>query len=201
MEIVSREASILQVRRSTDLLTKLTIRNFKRLEEAEIELGHPVLFVGPNNSGKTSALQALSLWEIGVKRWSEKRGTRKPPGKRPGAAINRRDLIAIPVPEANLLWRNLHVREVTRSGSKAVTTTNAALMSSWKESQLTGLGVAVWNSITPMMSPCSAGLFESERGIPLKGWRSRRKQLGYKSPSCLQCLVCRRTKPASSVGQ
>ena len=112
------------------MLTKLTIRNFKRLEEVEIELGHPVLFVGPNNSGKTSTLQALSLWEIGVKRWSEKerkRSTKKPPGKRPGAAINRRDLIAVPVPEANLLWRNLHVREVVRSGSKAVATTNVRI--------------------------------------------------------------------------
>ncbi len=110
------------------MLTKLTIRNFKKLEESEIELGHPVLFVGPNNSGKTSALQALSLWEIGVKRWSEKkRGTKKPTGKRPGAAINRRDLIAVPVPEANLLWRNLHVREVTRSGNKAVATTNVRI--------------------------------------------------------------------------
>jgi urease alpha subunit len=31
--------------------------------------------------------------------------------------INRRDLIAIPVPDANLLWRNLHVRKVERGES------------------------------------------------------------------------------------
>ena len=34
------------------------------------------------------------------------------PERRPGVTINRRDLIAIPVPGANLLWRNLHVRDV-----------------------------------------------------------------------------------------
>jgi predicted ATPase len=41
------------------VLTKLTIRNFKRFTSAEIELGNPVVFIGPNNSGKTTALQAL----------------------------------------------------------------------------------------------------------------------------------------------
>ena len=55
------------------MLTKLTIRNFKRFEEVKIELGNPVAFIGPNNSGKTSAMQALALWDIGLKRWNEKR--------------------------------------------------------------------------------------------------------------------------------
>lgn len=94
------------------MLTKLVVRNFKRFDAVEIELGHPVVFVGPNNSGKTSALQALALWEIGLKRWNEKRAGQKAPEKRPGVAINRRDLIAVPVPNAKLLWRDLHVRDV-----------------------------------------------------------------------------------------
>ena len=96
------------------MLTKLTIRNFKRFGEVEIELGSPVVFVGPNNSGKTSALQALALWDIGLKRWNERRSGRETPSKRPGVTVNRRDLVAIPVPNANLLWRELHVREVSR---------------------------------------------------------------------------------------
>ena len=45
------------------MLTKLTIRNFKRFGEVEIELGSPVVFIGPNNSGKTSAMQALALFD------------------------------------------------------------------------------------------------------------------------------------------
>ena len=49
------------------MLTKLTIRNFKRFGEVEIELGNPVVFIGPNNSGKTSALQGLALWDAGLK--------------------------------------------------------------------------------------------------------------------------------------
>ena len=97
------------------MLTKLIIRNFKRFGKVEIELGSPVVFIGPNNSGKTSAMQALALWDIGLKRWNEKRsGKKSTPEKRPGVTVNRRDLVAIPIPDANLLWRGLHVRDVRK---------------------------------------------------------------------------------------
>ena len=97
------------------MLTKLTIRNFKRFGDVEIELGSPVVFIGPNNSGKTSAMQALALWDVGVKRWRERWPDQKASEKRPGVTINRRDLIAVPVPNANLLWRQLRVRGVSRT--------------------------------------------------------------------------------------
>ena len=86
------------------MLTKVTIRNFKRFDEVSFELGSPVVLVGPNNSGKTSALQALALWDAGLKHWNEKRLGKRMPKKRPGVTINRRDLIAAPAPKANLLW-------------------------------------------------------------------------------------------------
>ncbi len=103
------------------MLTKLIIRNFKRFRDAEIELGSPVIFIGPNNSGKTTALQALALWDIGLRRWREKRAGRPEATKRPGVTINRRDLVAVPVPGANLLWRDLHVREMDRAEAKLQT--------------------------------------------------------------------------------
>lgn len=103
------------------MLTKLTVRNFKKFGKDEIELGNPVVFIGPNNSGKTSALQALALWEVGLKRWNEKRKGKTAPEKRPGVTINRRDLVAIPVPDANLLWRDLHVRDVQKVDGKQKT--------------------------------------------------------------------------------
>lgn len=96
------------------MLTKLTIRNFKRFGEVEIELGNPVVFIGPNNSGKTSAMQALALWDAGLKRWNEKRSGKSVPEKRSGVTVNRRDLLAVPVPNAALLWRELHVRDVQK---------------------------------------------------------------------------------------
>lgn len=103
------------------MLTKLRIRNFKLFEDVEIELGERVVFVGPNNSGKTSALQALALWNAGVRRWVEKRGSGNIPKERAGVTLNRRDLIALPIPTANLLWRDLHVREGYREEGKTKT--------------------------------------------------------------------------------
>ena len=103
------------------MLTRLTIRNFKRFDEVEIELGSPVVFIGPNNSGKTSAMQALALWDIGLRRWNEKRSGKSAPEKRPGVTVNRRDLVAIPIPDANLLWRGLHVRNVRKVEGRQVT--------------------------------------------------------------------------------
>ena len=100
------------------MLTKLTIRNFKRFGEAEVELGNPVVFIGPNNSGKTSAMQALALWNIGLKRWNEKRSGQSAPSKRPGVTVNRRDLLAMPVPSAALLWRGLHTRRISKVGGR-----------------------------------------------------------------------------------
>jgi len=96
------------------MLTGLRIRNFKRFGDVDIELGKSVVFIGPNNSGKTSALQALALWDIGLRQWNAKRGGKASPEKRPGVTINRRDLISIPVPAADLLWRNLRVRHGRR---------------------------------------------------------------------------------------
>ena len=103
------------------MLTKLICRNFKRFGEIEVELGNPVVFIGPNNSGKTTALQALTLWDIGIKRWNEHRKGRPKAEKRPGVAVNRRDLISVPVPNARLLWRNLQVRDVQRIDGKQQT--------------------------------------------------------------------------------
>lgn len=97
------------------MLTRVQLRNFKRFEDVTIELGNPVVFIGPNNSGKTTALQALALWDIGLRRWNEKRKGTRPPERRPGVTINRRDLYAMPVPDADLLWRDLHTREIRRT--------------------------------------------------------------------------------------
>ena len=104
------------------MLTKITIRNFKRFEDIKIELGQFVVFIGPNDSGKTTALQALTLWSIGLRQWNAKRRGKQSPEKRPGVTINRNDLLAIPVPSANLLWNDLHVRDITKTTGKMQTT-------------------------------------------------------------------------------
>lgn len=103
------------------MLTRLTIENFKRFTRVEIELGSRVVFIGPNNCGKTTALQALALWDLGLHRWNEKRKGKETPEKRPGVTINRQDLVSVPSPSSKLLWRDLHIRELSRENGRQLT--------------------------------------------------------------------------------
>src|SRR5207245_4551312 len=97
------------------MLTRLRIRRFKRFRDVSIDLGKAVVLIGPNNCGKTTALQALALWDIGIRRWNEKWKGKSLPERRPCVTVNSCDLISIPVPSANLLWRDLHVRDIRRT--------------------------------------------------------------------------------------
>lgn len=94
------------------MLTRLRVRNFKMLEELDIELGERVVFIGPNNSGKTTAMQALTLWELGLRRWNGRRDEGNSATDQLGVAINRRDATAIPGRNADQLWRNRIVAEL-----------------------------------------------------------------------------------------
>ena len=105
------------------MLTRLRVTNFKRFSNADIELGKAVVLIGPNNSGKTTILQALALWQIGLREWTTKR-TGGAPEKRPGVTINSNDLIPIPTPDVKLLWHDLHVRNVRRDQDKKQRTQN-----------------------------------------------------------------------------
>ncbi len=97
------------------MLTNITVRNFKQFEDVSVELDDVVVFVGPNDSGKTTALQALALWELGLRRWRDRWGMMPADEmRRPGVSINRLDLFSVPVSHANLLWRGLRTREANR---------------------------------------------------------------------------------------
>ncbi len=91
------------------MLTRLSVRNFKGLADTDIELGSTVVLIGPNNSGKTSALQALALWQSGLDQWLARRGGGNAQ-ERTGVTLNRAALTHTPVPDARLLWRNLRVQ-------------------------------------------------------------------------------------------
>ncbi|MBM3326669.1 MAG: ATP-binding protein [Calditrichaeota bacterium] len=97
------------------MLTKIQIQNFKRFDDISIDLGRTVVFIGPNQMGKTSALQALTLWDLGAKKWIAKRGGKILPKKRPGVTINRKDLIPLPQESTRDLWKNLKVRSHTKN--------------------------------------------------------------------------------------
>lgn len=105
------------------MITKITINNFKKIDKVSFEITSPLVLIGPNNSGKTSILQAITLWEAGLKKWALHKALKggKNNGKRTGISINRKDLISLPVPSAKLLWHNLNTHQVTKINGKPST--------------------------------------------------------------------------------
>jgi predicted ATPase len=104
------------------VITRLIVKNFKRFEHIELDLDSAVVFIGPNNSGKTTALQALALWELGVRKWGEIYLTKSKKRKHGSITINRREILAIPTTSAKQLWRNLCVKygKITPDGKQEV---------------------------------------------------------------------------------
>ena len=98
------------------LLHYLEIQNFKRFgDKQRIELDHPAVLIGPNNCGKTTAIQAIALWSQAVKTWHDSKG-KAPPKERTSTSLNRLNIVSVPVQRTRYFWHNTNVR----SGNKDV---------------------------------------------------------------------------------
>ncbi len=92
------------------LLHYLELQNFKRFGDRQrIELDHPAVLIGPNNCGKTSAIQALAIWSLAVKTWfdAKKSSSAK---ERTATALNRLAIVSVPVQRTRYFWHNTQVR-------------------------------------------------------------------------------------------
>ncbi|WP_313299711.1 AAA family ATPase [Stenotrophomonas sp.] len=93
------------------LLHYLEIENFKRFgEQQRIELDHPTVLIGPNNCGKTSAIQALALWSQAVRAWYDARKDSSA-RERTATSLNRLNIVAVPVQRTRSFWHNTNVRK------------------------------------------------------------------------------------------
>jgi ABC-type cobalamin/Fe3+-siderophores transport system ATPase subunit len=92
------------------LLHYLEINNFKRFgDKQRIELDHPAVLIGPNNCGKTSAIQAIALWSQAVKTWHDVRQSSLAKD-RTATALNRLAIVSVPVQRTRYFWHNTKVR-------------------------------------------------------------------------------------------
>lgn len=82
------------------MITQLTLRNFKSIDEETYSFSKFDLLVGRNNSGKSTILQALSIWQFCLNEFhrTKRSGTS-------GKQVVLPNFTALPVPEFNLLWR------------------------------------------------------------------------------------------------
>lgn len=93
------------------LLHYLEIENFKRFGDRQrIELDHPAVLIGPNNCGKTSAIQAVALWSQSVRTWYDARKDSSAK-ERTATSLNRLNIVAVPVQRTRFFWHNTHVRK------------------------------------------------------------------------------------------
>lgn len=92
------------------MITKLVLRNFKSIREQIYEFSRFDILVGRNNSGKSTVLQSLAIWQFCVEAFHRA----KREGKR-GIQVVLPNFTALPVPEFNLLWTERTDRRYTKS--------------------------------------------------------------------------------------
>ena len=96
------------------LLHYIEIRNFKHFGDRQrIELDHPAVLIGPNNCGKTTAIQAIALWSQAARTWFDAKG-KAPPKERTATSLNRLNIVSVPVRRTRYFWHNATVRRGNR---------------------------------------------------------------------------------------
>ena len=46
------------------MITRVVIRRFKRFDEVAFDIPGHIVLAGPNNTGKTTLLQAIAAWDL-----------------------------------------------------------------------------------------------------------------------------------------
>ena len=111
------------------MITQLTLRNFKSVGEQVYRFTDFDLLVGRNNSGKSTVLQALAIWQFCVDEFHR--------AKRSGSTgiqIVLPNFTALPVPEFNLLWKDRTDR-VYPKGTKKLNYILIEILVEWSESE------------------------------------------------------------------
>ena len=85
------------------MIRTVRIRGFKRFDEVEFRLPGHVVLAGPNNTGKTTMLQAIASWSLALRRWRELNDFNPRQGYT-RAPIARHAFSAVPLRSFDLLW-------------------------------------------------------------------------------------------------
>ena len=88
------------------MISEVVLRRFKRFEEETFDLSGHVILAGPNNCGKTTVLQAIAAWSLGLKRWRELSDFQRHGGGYTHAPIARQAFASVPLRSYDLLWKD-----------------------------------------------------------------------------------------------
>lgn len=88
------------------MIRKVTLKNFKRFEDVTFVLPGHLVLAGPNNTGKTTLLQAIAAWSIGLLEWKKLGQPKKVNVTYAWADMERLAFSAAALRSFDLLWRN-----------------------------------------------------------------------------------------------
>ncbi len=99
------------------MIRKITLKNFKRFKDVQFEVPGHLVLAGPNNTGKTTLLQAIAAWAFGLSKWLEK-GTDSNPRRHrfPWRELERAQFGAVALRSFDLLWHNRKSKEPLEIG-------------------------------------------------------------------------------------
>lgn len=90
------------------MIRRVRLKNFKRFDDVTFEFaGHAVL-AGPNNTGKTTLLQAIAAWALGYDKWRELNDFNPRRNGYPWQDLERLAFSAVSLRSFDLLWLNRH---------------------------------------------------------------------------------------------
>ncbi|MFZ1061841.1 MAG: ATP-binding protein, partial [Candidatus Rokuibacteriota bacterium] len=87
------------------MIHRVGLRRFKRFGEVEFILPGHVVLAGPNNTGKTTVLQAIAAWSLALNRWKQLNDFQRHGGAYTRAPIARQAFSAVPLRAFDLLWK------------------------------------------------------------------------------------------------
>ena len=94
------------------MIRTVRICGFKRFQDVEFRLPGHVVLAGPNNTGKTTVLQAIASWALALRRWRELNDFNRRRGY-VRAPIARQAFSAVPLRSFDLLWKDRRYRDRT----------------------------------------------------------------------------------------
>ena len=88
------------------MIRLVTLKGFKRFGDATFTIPNHVVLAGPNNTGKTTLLQAVAAWELGFRKWKELNNFNSRRNGYSWQELERLNFSAVSVRSFDLLWTN-----------------------------------------------------------------------------------------------
>lgn len=88
------------------MIRLVTLKGFKRFNDAQFPIPDHVVLAGPNNTGKTTLLQAIAVWELGFRKWRELNDSNPRRNGYRWQELERLAFSAVAVRSFDMLWQN-----------------------------------------------------------------------------------------------